>query len=86
MFVAKKNAVILAALALPGVAAAEPAMPISANVTFTTDYVFRGISQTDEKFAVQGGFDWSSEPTGIYAGAWASNVDFNSDTSVEWNS
>lgn len=85
MFVAKKNAIALAvALALPGIASAEdPAMPISANVTFTTDYVFRGISQTDEKFAVQGGFDWSSEPTGIYAGAWASNVDFGSDTSVE---
>jgi len=85
MFAAKKNAIALAAaLALPGVATAQDAsIPINANLTFTTDYVFRGISQTDEKFAVQGGFDWASEGTGIYAGGWASNVDFGSDTSVE---
>ena len=75
---------LAAALAVPGIASAQDAaFPISANVAFTTDYVFRGISQTDEKFAVQGGFDWTSEPTGIYLGTWASNVDFNSDTSVE---
>ncbi len=82
---AKTKALALsAALTLPGIASAQDAsIPISANLTFTTDYVFRGISQTDEKFAVQGGFDWASEGTGIYAGTWASNVDFGSDTSVE---
>lgn len=85
MFTAKKNAIALAAaLALPGIASAQDApVPISANLTFTTDYVFRGVSQTDGKFAVQGGFDWASEGTGIYAGTWASNVDFDSETSVE---
>ena len=85
MVMQKTTALALAtALALPGIAMAEDEpIPISANVTFTTDYVFRGISQSDEKFAVQGGFDWASEKTGIYLGTWASNVDFNSDTSVE---
>jgi uncharacterized protein (TIGR02001 family) len=29
----------------------------SATVAFATDYVFRGISQTDNKPAVQGSFD-----------------------------
>jgi len=53
------------------IAAAE----ISANVAFTNDYRFRGISQTDERFALQGGFDYAHE-SGIYAGTWASNVDF----------
>ena len=76
----KKAALVAAAaLALPGVALAEdPQVPISANLTFTTDYVFRGLSQTDEKFAVQGGFDWESANYGIYIGTWASNVSWTS--------
>jgi uncharacterized protein (TIGR02001 family) len=66
---------IAGAVALPGLALAQDAeLPISANLTFTTDYVFRGISQNDEKFAVQGGFDFEHEETGIYVGTWASNV------------
>ncbi len=79
-----KTAIALAAaLALPGLASAQDAqLPISANVTFTTDYVFRGISQTNEKFAVQGGFDWTSESTGIYVGTWASNISYD-EASVE---
>jgi len=48
----------------------------SANVGFTTDYVWRGLSQTDNGAAVQGGLDWSSE-LGFYLGVWGSNVDFN---------
>ena len=47
-----------------------------ANVSLTTDYTFRGISQTDENPAIQGGFDFN-HPTGLLAGIWASNVDFN---------
>jgi len=46
----------------------------SATVTFATDYVFRGISQTDNKPAVQGSFDYK-HPIGLYAGIWGSNVD-----------
>lgn len=49
---------------------------LSANVTITSDYIFRGISQSDEHFAVQGGLDWDSGQ-GIYLGVWASSVDFN---------
>ena len=54
---------------------------ISANVALTTDYYFRGISQTDNDGAIQGGFDWSHD-SGVYAGIWASNVDFG-DTHIE---
>lgn len=49
---------------------------ITANVGFVTDYVFRGVSQSDEGPAVQGGFD-VSHTSGLYAGVWGSNVDFN---------
>lgn len=48
----------------------------SANVGFVTEYSFRGIAQSDEHMAVQGGFD-ISHGSGLYAGVWGSNVDFN---------
>ena len=47
----------------------------SANVMLTSDYVYRGISQTDEDPALQGGFDYS-HASGLYLGVWASNVEF----------
>lgn len=49
---------------------------ISANVGFVTEYSFRGIAQSDEHPAVQGGFD-IAHSSGLYAGIWGSNVDFN---------
>ncbi len=45
-----------------------------ASVALTTDYVFRGISQTDEDPAIQGSLDYA-HPSGFYLGVWASNVD-----------
>ena len=51
----------------------------TANVAMTTDYRFRGISNSDG-FAVQGGMDWGYE--GMFLGAWASNTEF-SDANVE---
>ncbi|MEN8207038.1 MAG: TorF family putative porin [Pseudomonadota bacterium] len=66
----KKTLIATAMLASTSVAQAE----ISANATLATDYVFRGISQTDNQFAIQGGFDWE-HASGFYLGTWASNVD-----------
>jgi len=45
------------------------------NAAVTTDYVFRGVSQTDENPALQVGADFAFGP-GFYVGAWASNVKF----------
>ncbi len=52
------------------------AIEVSANTAIVSDYVFRGITQSDENFAIQGGFDIGHE-SGLYAGTWASSVDFN---------
>lgn len=47
---------------------------ISGGAAFTTDYVFRGITQSDEHAAVQG---YGEIGYGIfYAGIWGSSVDF----------
>ena len=54
------------------------AMELGASAALTTDYVFRGISQTDENPAVQASFEAAFE-NGIYLSLWGSNVDFDSD-------
>lgn len=68
----------LAAAALLTAAGSATALEdISANATLATDYVFRGVSQTDNKAAIQGGLDWGYdfEPVRFYIGAWGSNID-----------
>ncbi len=57
-----------------GTASAGEAFEVSGNVAFTTDYRFRGISLSDNNFAVQGGFD-VGHSSGLYVGTWASNVE-----------
>lgn len=66
----------LATALLAGATVAQADMEISGNVALTSDYKFRGISQSNEDIAVQGGFDlgWDN---GIYVGTWASSVDFD---------
>lgn len=72
------TSLILVALAAPSVAMAEDASPVSVNVGFTTDYIFRGISQTSASPAIQGGVDYAHD-SGFHAGVWASNVSWISD-------
>nr|VFJ54720.1 MAG: conserved hypothetical protein [Candidatus Kentron sp. FW] len=60
----------------------------SGNASITTDYLFRGVTQTNEGPAIQGGFDFTHVPSGFYLGTWASSVEFNSknntdDSSIE---
>lgn len=65
-----------ASVALGGAAMAEE-ISLSYNVGIASDYVFRGVSQTNEDPQVFGGVDLSY---GVgYAGVWASNVDFGTD-------
>jgi len=51
----------------------ESPFTFSGNVTIASDYRFRGISQTENNFALQGGFDVVHK-SGFYAGTWASNL------------
>lgn len=71
----KKILPLAAAFALTigsNVASAE----ITGNVSLTSDYKFRGISQSDESPAIQGGLDYAHD-SGFYVGTWASSVDFD---------
>ncbi len=54
----------------------------SASAALTTDYIWRGVSQSDKDPAMQGSFDLSHE-TGFYLGAWASSYEFSDNASLE---
>ena len=51
---------------------------MSGNVAVTSDYAFRGISQTLEEPAIQGGIDLE-HPIGLYLGTWGSSLNFGED-------
>jgi hypothetical protein len=79
-------AVLGALCTMPVFAADAPAPAVTANVGFTTDYVFNGISQNFRSPALQGGFDYAAA-NGLYVGTWASNISGNQYTnaSMEWD-
>ncbi|MBU3581901.1 hypothetical protein ICN19_07720 [Polynucleobacter sp. AP-Capit-er-40B-B4] len=85
----QKTAIALAASGLFATAAfaqsapaaapeAPEASPLTANVTVVSDYRYRGISQSNFKPAIQGGFDYAHE-SGLYIGNWNSSISWISD-------
>lgn len=72
---------ILVANALPTIVHAEDS-PLTFNVSLTSDYRFRGISQTRLKPALQGGADYAL-PGGFYIGTWASTIKWIKDWGVK---
>ena len=69
---------VLGALVAPSFVFAADAAPASDftasyNVGLFSQYIFRGLTQTNNKPALQGGFDVSHK-SGLYIGGWASNV------------
>lgn len=68
----------------------KPDHEVSFNVAVTSDYRYRGISQTRLKPALQGGADYTHNPTGLYAGTWLSTIKWikdvpGGDASIEWD-
>ena len=47
----------------------------TANASVTNNYIWRGLTQTENNPAVQGGFDWAHD-SGFYVGTWVSNVSY----------
>ena len=75
-----------ATAAMSGAAFAQDESPLdlSFNVGAATDYVWRGVSQTDENPQLSAGIDTTVGSLG-YTGAWISNVDFNNGTDAEFD-
>ena len=79
----KLKSAVIGALMLPltSVVVAEEsksAFSVSGNVGLYSDYIFRGYTQTKNDPALQGGFDVEHE-SGLYAGVWASNVNWTTE-------
>jgi uncharacterized protein (TIGR02001 family) len=74
----------LTAIAPVAAVAQDSAMPgtFTGNVAIVSDYVFRGVTQTLQDPAIQGGLDWDSG-AGVYVGTWASSIEFGDDASME---
>ncbi len=81
-----KAGALAAAIALPGLAFGQaapaadakpaepkPAYTLTGNVGIFSQYIFRGMTQTGRKPALQGGFDFAHE-SGFYLGTWGSNI------------
>jgi uncharacterized protein (TIGR02001 family) len=77
---------VLAAALVAGLAlsaqADEKKLTLSATTVFTTDYIFRGLSQTSNGPAVQPEFDVYYGM--FYAGIWGSNVDFQEGIEIDY--
>lgn len=71
----------LGAVTVPMAAQAEETGSISGGIALTSNYVFRGFTQSDEGAAVQANIDYTNG--GFYAGAWASTIDFGDDAELE---
>ena len=74
-------------LLMPAVASAQSGIfsgDLSGTAAVKSDYRHRGVSKTNNDFAVQGSLDWFSE-SGVYSGVWASNVSDFKGSDVESN-
>lgn len=65
----------LLVLALAAVAGPASASSLTSTFTLASDYLFDGVSQTQNDPAFQASLDWAHD-SGFYLGTWASNVDF----------
>ena len=80
---------VLSALSLPTLSHAEDAVAATTasphtftyNVGLYSQYIFRGLTQTNKDPAVQGGADYTHS-SGFYAGAWASNISWLKDSNA----
>jgi uncharacterized protein (TIGR02001 family) len=93
MFKKTLMAASLAATLTPCVVTGAESSPhtITGNLGFFSQYIFRGLTQTDKEPAAQGGFDYAHSG-GVYVGTWASNISwlrdygaYGSGASLEWD-
>jgi uncharacterized protein (TIGR02001 family) len=72
-------------------AAPAPEHTLTGNMGLYSQYIFRGLTQTDRDPALQGGFDYAHS-SGFYLGTWASNISwlrdfgaYSNGGSLEWD-
>ena len=68
---------VLALLSTPSLA------QISANAGVSNNYLWRGLTQSNNEVAVSGGLDYAFD-SGFYVGTWVSNVEYASDDTYSY--
>jgi uncharacterized protein (TIGR02001 family) len=67
----------------------KPEHEVSFNAALTSEYRYRGLSQSRLDPALQGGADYVHNPTGLYAGTWLSSIKWTKDLggsgNLEWD-
>ncbi|WP_158771265.1 TorF family putative porin [Paraglaciecola sp. L1A13] len=74
----KKTVLALALTSATLIASAPSYAEVTANASVTSNYIWRGLTQTTNDAAVQGGIDYANE-SGFYVGTWVSNVNYGAD-------
>lgn len=68
-----KSLVFGSVVAVSMLASSASMAEVSTNVGFTSDYLWRGVTQSGDDSAISGGIDYSHE-SGFYAGTWTSSL------------
>ena len=58
---------------------------VSYNAALTSEYRYRGLSQTRFDPALQGGADYTHTPSGLYVGTWLSTIKWTKDLGGDGN-
>ena len=67
------KATVLSLAVTGALAGGQAVAGVEANIGATSNYIWRGVSQSDDRAAVSGGLDWSND-SGFYLGTWASSL------------
>ena len=68
-----KKSIVLAAAVASVLASSVATADLSANAAIASNYIWRGVTQTTDQAAGQGGIDWGND-SGLYAGTWVSTL------------
>ncbi len=83
-FMTVKSLVIMVSFSLLSILSLSTASAadLTGKITLTSNYIFRGLDQSNRSPAVQGGYDWSHD-SGLYTGIWVSSVATGPEGSIE---
>ena len=68
-----KNSIVLATAVAAALTSGVATADLTANAGIFSNYIWRGVTQTDDSAAGQGGIDWGHD-SGLYAGTWVSTL------------
>ena len=73
-----KNTALSAAVVAGVLVSGQSMAAMESNIGVANNYIWRGMTQTQDQASISGGLDYSGE-SGFYLGTWTSNVDFGED-------